>query len=251
MNNDITRLGYRELAERYDLGTVKFGGDLQLTETGDLKVLNGDLQLGNITHNALHRFVVAWQFNAPMLKTMFDFVIESERRQQEHRNELEDVTARLAAARLTTERDVVLGTWHELHQEIGIDDLGPQAYAGTVMVVLTSLLRLEWVNLGKPPRWSSSGRLTNGYSFGQIVEAAANNFRHSDEWALTTIPTGEQLKSMKPLAAVLGISLNPAGARHPFGKNVCREVLKHLSSGTFEGVMDAAFGYVRALADVK
>lgn len=43
MNSDITRLGYRELAERYDLGTVKFGGDFQLTETGDLKVLNGDL----------------------------------------------------------------------------------------------------------------------------------------------------------------------------------------------------------------
>ena len=251
MNSDITRLGYRELAERYDLGTVKFGGDLQRTETGDLKVLHGDLQLGDITHNALHRFVVAWQFNAPMLKTTFDFVIESELRQQKHKEELEDVAVRLGAARLTRESDAVLNRWHELQQEIGIDELGPQAYAGTVMVVVTSLLRLEWVNLGKPSRWNTSKKLLNGYSFGQIAESASNNFRHSDEWALTTVPTDQQLKSIGALAAVLSISLNPGGMRHPFGKNICCEVLNHLSGGTFEGLMDAAFVYARALAAVK
>jgi len=251
MANDITRLGYRELAERYDLGTVKFGGDLQLTETGDLKILNGDLQLGDITHNALHRFVVAWQFNAPMLKTMVDFVTESEHRQQKHKQEVEEVAARLGVSRVTSEHEVVLDRWHELNQEIGIDELGPRAYAGTVMVVLTSLLRLEWVNLGKPNRWETAGNLVGGYSFGQVAEAAANNFRHCDEWALTMVPGDQQLKSMKPLAALLSVPLALDGSRHPFGKNVGPEVLKHMSGGTFEGLMDAVFAYVRALADIK
>jgi hypothetical protein len=58
---DITSLNYREIAERYDLGSLKVGGDLQLAADGDLAVtVNGDLKLGDDQHNALHRLVVRW-----------------------------------------------------------------------------------------------------------------------------------------------------------------------------------------------
>jgi hypothetical protein len=78
VNNDITRFDYHELAIRYDLGTLEQGGDLQFNASGGLKMTrDGDLQLGDETHNALHRLVVRWQFNAPALKTLFDYVVQS------------------------------------------------------------------------------------------------------------------------------------------------------------------------------
>ena len=38
---DLTRLGYREIAVRYDLGSLKVGGDFQLTPDGNLATTSG------------------------------------------------------------------------------------------------------------------------------------------------------------------------------------------------------------------
>lgn len=90
-----------------------------------------------------------------------------------------------------------------------------------------------------------------GQSFGAAVEAAANNFRHFDEWAATIDATAQQMKSMKVLAAILGLTLEPTGKRHPIRNNVCPEVLTLLSNGKFETLMDEFFGYTRSMARLK
>ena len=244
MTSDITRLGYREIAERYDLGSLKVGGDLQLTASGDLKVTrDGDLQLGDDVHSALHRAVVRWQFNARTLKVLFDFVVDAERATAEQKGELENVAQQLVA-----QRDEALESWHRIHNEIGINAFAPQVYAGTIMVVLSQLLRREWADLNKPSIWDTAGELLHGRSFGAVVEAASNNFRHSDEWAATVTPTEQQLKSMEVLADVLGIAPPTTGVARELRSNVCPEALKAVSCGRFENVVDRFFFYARALA---
>lgn len=247
MPSDITRLGYREIAERYDLGSLKVGGDLQLTASGDLKVTrDGDLQLGNDVHNALHRTVVRWQFNAPTLKVLFDFVVDAERAGAEQKGELESVTQQLVA-----QRDEAIESWHRLHHEIGINEFAPQVYAGTIMVVLGQTLRREWADLNKPSTWETAGELLHGRSFGEVVEAASNNFRHSDEWAAAVAPTDQQLKSMEVLADVLGFDSPRVGIARELRSNVCPEALETVSCGRFENLVDRFFFYARALAGLE
>ncbi len=116
------------------------------------------------------------------------------------------------------------------------------------MVVLNALLRREWADLNQPSGWSTTGTLVAGHSFGSIVEAAANNFRHFDEWAASADATAQQMKSMTVLAPLLGLTLNPTGKRHPIRGNVCPEILMVVSRGQFETLMDAFFAYARSLA---
>jgi hypothetical protein len=229
---------------RYNLGTLPQGGDLQIDSTGDLKMTrDGDLQLGDDIHNALHRLVVRWQFNVRALKTLFDFVNESPVKKAQYEDELEKI-----ALDLRTD-PAALDRWHEIHLEMGIEEYAPEAYAGTVMVVMGQILRREWADLGSPPSmWDTAGSLIAGHSFGAILEASGNNFRHSDEWKVTSTPDGRQLKSIRVIADVLGIPVSPTGANHPVRENLCPETLLVLSNGDFEILMDRFFGYARSLA---
>jgi len=243
MSSDITRLDYRALAVRYDLGTLKQGGDLQLNANGGLKMTrDGDLQLGDETHNALHRLVVRWQFNAPALKTLFDYVVQSPEIKSRYTDELNELAPRMRMNSEAVER------WHEIRHELGVEEYGPEAYAGTIMVVISALLRREWEDLNKPSTWDTAGNLLAGQSFGTVVVSAANNFRHFDEWAATADATEQQMRSIRVLAPVLGLALDPSGKRHPIRTNVCPEILMTLSNGNFETLMDSFFGYARSLA---
>ena len=167
MSTDITRLGYRDLAVHYNLGTLPQGGDLQLISTGDLKMTrDGDFQVGDDIHNALHRLVVRWRFNVPALKALFDFVTESEIKKSDLANELNALAPNMRGNPAGLER------WHEIHDERGIVEYGPEAYAGTIMVVLGAMLRREWADLAKPPLWDTAGTMIGGHSFGEVVEAS-------------------------------------------------------------------------------
>lgn len=78
---DPLSLSYSELAVKYDLGSLKEGGDFSITPDGDLATTAcGDLKVGDDRHNALHRIVVRWQMEAPVLASMFDDVLECGRR---------------------------------------------------------------------------------------------------------------------------------------------------------------------------
>jgi hypothetical protein len=231
---DITRLGYQALAVRYDLGTLKQGGDFQFNANGGLTTTrDGSLQLGDETHNALHRLLVRWQFNAPALKMLFDYVVQSSEKKSQYESELNDLALRMHMNPNAIER------WHDIRHEMGVEEYGPEAYAGTIMVVISALLRREWKDLNKPSTWDTAGTSLAGHSFGAVVEAAANNFRHFDEWAAAKVDATEQpMKSIRVLASVLGLALDHSGKRHSIRTNVCPEILMALSSRNFETLME-------------
>ena len=94
-------------------------------------------------------------------------------------------------------------------------------------------------NRGKQHRWPL---------IRQVIEAAANNSRHSDEWVHAVVPNPRQLDSIRVITDVFGARLAPNGARHPFRANVCPKLLLLASGGSFEGLMDDTFDFARALA---
>lgn len=246
-NADLTHLGYRELAQRYGLTPIVNGADLALGPGGDLKLTNdGDLQLGDTVQSALGRLVVRWRFNAPTLKTLFDIVIDAKRKHDEAQAARDSV-----AELMRTDRKAALEIWHAAGDDIGIHEFGPEACAGAVMVVLQNLLRREWKDLDvSDDTWRTAGENIDGHSFGAVVEAAANNFRHSDEWARTHPPTQQQQKSIDVLNDVLRNGAPPSPIPFHVRGNVCPEVLTALGGDSFEKLMDRFFAYVRALAGI-
>lgn len=228
---------------RYDLGSLKNGADLTIGPDGGLATtVDGDVQLGTNQHNALHRLVVRWQMEAPTLFSMFQDVLGSEEKRQVYLGMIDALVSRKSLDKETAT------DFRELQHAIGIHQAGPGTSAGGVAIALNNLLRREWVDLGRPGRWASAGNRISGRSLGEIIEAAANNFRHGDEWARDKIPSPDQLKSVRVLGDILGATLPPNGVNHPFRGNVVPKVLLRISGGNFEQLMDAFFGFARSLA---
>ncbi len=240
---DVSSLGYRELAIRYDLGSLKEGGDLSLTPDGDLATtVDGDLKIENDQHNALHRLVVRWQMEAPLLSSLFSDVLGTEEKKRKYEAMIDALLSRPALDQETVDQ------FHELQHAIGINKAGPGNGAGAIAVALYNMLRREWVDLGRPATWGTAGQSIYGRSFGRVMEAAASNFRHGDEWARTEPPTKQQLESIQTIADVFGATLSPNGSRHPYRGNICPKLIQVVSGGAFDGLADRFFDFARALA---
>lgn len=243
-NGKFSPRSYDEIIETYGLKILKGGAGLAISPTGDLVVRDGDLQLGDERFDALSRLVRFWRFNDPTLRLLFDDVALAPQREKSLRDEL-DRTA------LSAMREQDFEEFHALNDEIGALGFGSAAYAGTIVVVLNNLLKRCWVLLGKPSGWYTCGPLIGGRTVGEILEAGAANFRHSDEWARTNPPTEQQLKSIRVIADVLGVSLAPDGSRHPFRRNVCPDLLRTLSGEDYEELNRKFFSFAHNMAEAS
>jgi hypothetical protein len=244
---------HADIAHKYGLIPIQHGLDFSQTPDGDLATtVDFDLKMGDDQQNGLHRLVVSWRFNEPALRGNFNYVVESFDSEKTLNVELNDVASRLLQAD-------AIERYHEIQDEIGVLSFGRDAAAGTIMVVLANLLHRLRVYLGfhplkfttsTPTEWFASQPTFAGHSFGVVLDAAAANFRHHDEWARTEPPSDQQLRSITVMADVLGKMIAPDGAKHPFRGNACPEILLALSNGKFEVLNKNLFAFARTLSKV-
>ena len=75
---------YDEIVQRHGLSEVLIGADFQLTASGGLAMTpDGDPKIGDDKHNAMHRLVQRWCFNARVLETLFTLVVEEDQRRRQ------------------------------------------------------------------------------------------------------------------------------------------------------------------------
>ena len=77
-------------------------------------------------------------------------------------------------------------------------------------MVVTAALLLRFKHDVEPTdaEWQNTSPLTNAVSIGQMITAAANSFRHHDEWVrarFTNSFTTQQRRSLLPLVQALGL----------------------------------------------
>jgi hypothetical protein len=170
---------YQEMVERYDIAILRTPGDLQLTTDGDIAVHDGDLKLGDDQYNAMFRLVQAWRYNSPTLEGLFKLSVDSREAQQRLNDELGDVMSRLVAAGWASS---AVSKYHSTNDLIGANEVGEAVCAGAFFVILNNLLMRFRYNSGvTEDDWVKCEPLIDGASFGALVSAAANNFRHHDE----------------------------------------------------------------------
>lgn len=239
---------HAEIVHRYGLTPIRHGLDFSQTPDGNLATtVDFDLKMGDDKQNGLHRLVVRWRFNEPALRGDFNYVVESFERENALNKELNNVASRLL-------QPDAIARYHEIQDEVGVLSFGRDTAAGAIMVVLANLLYRLRVDLGfhplkfnasKPTEWFTSQPTFAGHSFGVVLDAAAANFRHHDEWARTEPPSEQQLRSITVMGDVLGKTIASDGTRHPFRGNASPEILLALSDGSFEMLNEHLFAFAR------
>jgi hypothetical protein len=228
---------YQEVIERYDIALLRAPGDLQLTTDGDIAVHDGDLKLGDGRYNAMFRLVQAWRYNSPTLEGLFKLSVESREAQQRLNDELGDVMSRLFA---TGWASCAVSEYHSTNDLIGANEVSEAVCAGAFFVILNNLLmRFKHDSGVSEDEWGKCEPLIDGASLGALVSAAANNFRHHDEWRRATKPTAQQLASMKVLSPALGLGMEI------IRENVCAKLLSVLSRGEYEKLCRMLFGFAK------
>jgi hypothetical protein len=157
-----------------------------LTDEGSIAVHDGDLQFGNDQYNVLFRLVQAWRFNSPTLEGLFNLVIDSGKAKEQLAKDQNELMSLLAATNWSRN---TIEEYHLVNDEIGANEIGEGACAEALFVILNNLLwRFKNDLKIAQGRWETCGHLINGVSFGALVSAAANNFRHYDEWRRSSSP---------------------------------------------------------------
>jgi hypothetical protein len=124
--------------------------------------------------------------------------------------------------------------FHALGEEAGAGEFGGAACAGAIMVVLNNLLQRYKTDLsGVNPKWEGVGPQFNGYSLGEVIDAAANNFRHHDEWARIRKPDPRQTKSIAVIEAVLNYTPLTPTLVVPWRRNACADLIAVFGGSDF------------------
>lgn len=234
---------YESIVARHRLGTILTGGDLQVTASGDIALTrDGDLKFGNDKCNAMHRLVQRWCFNVRVLETLLALVMEEGQRKRQAESEREAVVGVVFAGPAMTEK------FHVLGEEIGAGEFGGAACAGAIMVVLSNLLLRYKADLSATnPKWEGIAPQFSGYSFGEVVVAAANNFRHHDEWASIRAPNAQQRKSIAVIEGALNYTIMSPVITVPWRRNACAELIEIVSGNNSATLEQRFFAFATAM----
>lgn len=186
---------HEEIVTKFNLEILKSPGDLVL-RNGDIAMTkSGDLMLNNEHYSAMRRFVSAWRFNAPMLKSLFDLTMVVSSRSEDLKRSLnQGVDYRSDPSQKSfPPGSTAFERRFALNEEIAANMLGSESCAGAILLNLTSLLQALRDDINAPRLdWEGTTPLIHGHSVGVILVASSNYFRHWDEWRKTSPPTTRQ-----------------------------------------------------------
>lgn len=243
--------GYDEIVDRFSLDVLQQPGDLVLVD-GDLALTrSGDLMLNSVEYSALFRVAQEWRYNTPTMHYLFDTAFNMQHRKQEIENAINCVFDQKYDPRISSlsPDPASVAKYHELNDEKDALKISALACSSTIVMILSrTLLAMQDDMQATKDQWETSGNLIHGHSVGTILWAAANNFRHNDEWFKTRPPTPQQLKSIKVLADALQEPIAENGEGHRLYRDICHEILELLSNGDFNKLAMFVLGFANAFA---
>jgi hypothetical protein len=235
--------GLGAIVLKHELSGILAGGDLQATVEGGIAVTaDGDFKFGNDKCNAMHRLVQRWRSNGRVLETLLDLVAVDLLRQENAKDDREAIASAVFIHRQ------LIGKSHALTAEIETGEFGFAACAGAVMVVLSNLLLGYKTDLNATnPKWECIDPQFGVYSFGEVVVAAANNFRHHDEWARTRKLNAKQRKSIAVIEGVLNYDAGSFARPAPWRRNACAALLLTVDGRKLETLERNFFDFAKAM----
>lgn len=238
---------YDDIVDAYELTLLKVGADWSI-ENGDLALTkDGDIKLGDNTYNGLFRLVQNWRFSEPHLRYLFaamNAMLSLRERLDGTMNEIgEQRHAEMLRGHLKPNVSFGIALNNVWDQQAAAA-FGAGIYAGSLMLMLSGALLRFKDDIDGKLCWANVGKLYNNQSVGTIIEAGANGFRHSDEWAKTRNPDARQKRSQ----SVITTALSDWPLPDEVSPGRCVELIQLLSEGVFERLASNIFAFAHALA---
>ncbi len=238
----------QDVIAKYGLTALRSGADLAVSESGDLALnKEGYPRIGSVAHDAMHRLTESWRWNAPALRTMFVAGLELREDYARFNAEREAVMSQPLIPGEFSHLSQIAG-FHAAFDGMASSAVSQSAIAGAIIVVLASILQRFKNALGDcEDDWKIGNPKFNGVSLGDLIAAAANSFRHADEWVEAN-HAGEfndrQARSINVLrqAWVIGINSFVFDAAP-----ICMVVLERIASGDFENLARSVLGFANEL----
>lgn len=232
---------YLETLSRFGLQRLISGeADCILDAAGNIAVTrDGDWQMGNTEVNAMFRLVNRWRVTDQATRALLLQIKDAE--------SLASAMTEEIAGLLTLEPKRYVETQERIE---AVKEMAA-TFAGTVFVTLSNALQRFRKDIGiseSDAKWTSSGRLIQEYSIGEIASAAAANFRHYDEWDATSTFKPQQLDSIQVIAKVLGYDATDQRRHQAFRGNVCDQILASVCGGSPDLLAERMFEYCKAIA---
>jgi hypothetical protein len=233
---------YLETLSRFGLQRPSSGeADSTLDAAGNIAITrDGDFQMGGTAVNAMFRLVDRWRVTDQATRALF--------------LQIKDAESLASAMTGETAGQLALGKvklYLETHEQVAAVKEMAATFAGTIFVTLNNTLQRFREDIGikeSDARWTSSGWLIQEHSIGEIASAASNNFRHYDEWAATSAPTMQQLRSMRVVAKVLGCDAVDQRGHPTLRANVCDRMLAPVCGGSPDSLAERMFEYCKVIA---
>jgi hypothetical protein len=233
---------YLETLARFGLQRLNSGeADSFVNAAGNIaRARDGDWQMGGTAVNAMFRLVNRWRVTDQATRVLFLQIKDAESLASAMTEETAGLLA-LGEAKL----------YLEIQERVEAVKEMAATFAGAVFVTLNNTLRRFREDIGikeSDAKWTSSGWLIQGHSIGEVASAASNNFRHYDEWAATSAPTNQQLRSMRVVAKVLGCDAVDQRGHPTLRANVCDRMLAPVCGGSPDVLAERMFEYCKAIA---
>lgn len=243
---------YESLMKKYDIHSLMGGSDLALIP-GTIGIQldrRGSIMWQGKAHHAMFLFTNSYISNWQKLHQLYDEVIVSYREEQENIN-AQNARADEYTMNLLNKQPVDRKKMHTLNSKHNGILTSREINSGSIFVVLNTLLDELKKDLGIDiNKFANSSPFFKEQSFGKVIWAASNNFRHAEEWRAQWVSiksfSDQQLKSVKVLATVLDFENDDYRF---LARNVCPDILMVLSSGSFETLEQYLFSFANNLAE--
>jgi hypothetical protein len=125
-----------------------------------------------------------------------------------------------------------------------IAHFGANTYAGCLLIALGNALLRFKDDIDAGDTWITASPAFNGLSVGRIIVAAANGYRHEDEWSKAQSPDSRQKASQDVINGALAGRLIAAGQTAAR----CVEVVQLLSEGDYEALAKNVLSFAHNVA---
>ncbi|WP_312463996.1 hypothetical protein [Pantoea endophytica] len=211
-----------------EFGIENFKVDLAI-ENGDIAVNDfGDLLLNNKEVDSIYRFLSKWRRQTATLESLFELWKSN----RQERITLEQVKS------INSIKDHIFR-----EEEVASYREAEAAIAGAIFVLLSTLIKTPTVKLSR-----DSEVTFNGIPIDKIIQSAANNFRHYDEWSnIKKQYTDKQLKSVKILETALNLQVD--GNSKSIISNICSDLLFAIANYELKNLNKLIHGFTKELWD--
>ncbi|MBT2246315.1 hypothetical protein JQK15_22675 [Sphingobium sp. BHU LFT2] len=204
--------------------------------------------LNSADYSAFHRLVQTWRYNFPTMSTVFEAMLQTIADESSAEADLDSMGGMPWTSVRGLRQDLDADRYHETLDRMNVVKVGRGIYAGMITLFLSRILGTFRADISATQdEWRSTGALLQGCSFGQIIEAAANNVRHADEWLVTSSASTQQLKSVRVITAVLQQPMPMDGSIRGFAHDVSPDILDLLSGRDFLQLERGTFAFAMAL----